>query len=421
MAENSHHQSNIETARDLLSPYLDGEVSEEERILVETTLATSPELGQELESLRQTIAQVAALPRMAAPRPFTLSEADVGIATPASKRLFGLPLWLNGLAGLTAAMVCVVVLGWVLLSQQAGNGQQSIALQAPVLESNADTEDFAAAVAPTDVAPAQEQGLGEEEEAAQEVAQEVAEETVIEEIEEAQALEAASDSVIATEEVEAEKLAIAGEGEERAETSAAEIAVEAEEEAADTAAPAEEEAELVKELVEEDTATEQEALADEAQDGVANGAPQESRVQPESATLSDADAGAAEVGSPPIDDVESTPTALPLPTSTNQGVDLPAEPPEQTQESMASAPGAVGATQPPASTPPTAAAQLAPTSLPIPTSMSVPTATLVPTPTSTPIGRPIRPATLVMSGLTLITLLLVGLTLWLIFRNKSRP
>ena len=58
MADNTNHQPNIEHVRDLLSPYLDGEVTDEERKLVEQAVITSPELHEELETLRQTVALV---------------------------------------------------------------------------------------------------------------------------------------------------------------------------------------------------------------------------------------------------------------------------------------------------------------------------------------------------------------------------
>ena len=85
MADNLNQQVNPEYIQELLSAYLDGELTAEERALVEQALDASPELQQELESLRQTVALVKALPPVAAPRPFTLSEADVQAATPAPR------------------------------------------------------------------------------------------------------------------------------------------------------------------------------------------------------------------------------------------------------------------------------------------------------------------------------------------------
>ena len=55
MASNENQQPNIDRARELLSPYLDGEVSAEEQVLVEAALAASGELQADLESLRQAV------------------------------------------------------------------------------------------------------------------------------------------------------------------------------------------------------------------------------------------------------------------------------------------------------------------------------------------------------------------------------
>ena len=51
MVDNRNHPDNLEYIQELLSPYLDGEVTEEEQALVEQALAVSPELQQELEML----------------------------------------------------------------------------------------------------------------------------------------------------------------------------------------------------------------------------------------------------------------------------------------------------------------------------------------------------------------------------------
>jgi hypothetical protein len=121
MANHRNHLSNIEVARELLSPYLDNEVTGEERVLVEQTLATSPELSQELEALRLTIAQLTALPRLSAPRPFTLSEVDVQPTRAKSGRFFGFPVWFGGLATVAATLVCLFVLSWVMIGQRWSN------------------------------------------------------------------------------------------------------------------------------------------------------------------------------------------------------------------------------------------------------------------------------------------------------------
>ncbi len=95
-------------ARELLSPYLDGTVTAEERALVENALSQSAELRAELESLRQTVQLMQALPRVPAPRPFTLSAAEAGIAEPKKRGFFGKPLWAGLTAVVTVALVLVV-------------------------------------------------------------------------------------------------------------------------------------------------------------------------------------------------------------------------------------------------------------------------------------------------------------------------
>ena len=146
MADNQNHQLNPDQIRDLLSPYLDGEVTDEERALVEQALAVSAELQGELETLRRTMALVAALPPVPAPRPFTLTEADVrGIAVPAPKSLFGLPSWVKGWAALAATLLCVLAAGGLFWNMQFGGGSRQAA--APAAEV-ANAPQLAATVTP---------------------------------------------------------------------------------------------------------------------------------------------------------------------------------------------------------------------------------------------------------------------------------
>ncbi|QLQ04929.1 MAG: zf-HC2 domain-containing protein [Anaerolineae bacterium] len=62
---------------ELLSAYLDGEVTPEERTLVERSIASNSDVAWRLGALRQTVAIVGQLPRVPLPRSFTLREADV--------------------------------------------------------------------------------------------------------------------------------------------------------------------------------------------------------------------------------------------------------------------------------------------------------------------------------------------------------
>jgi len=122
MAENLTPQRNIELVREMLSPYLDDEVSDDERALVDAALAGSPELRNELESLRQTVALVADLPRVPAPRPFTLTQADVQAVAPKPKKWLGLPAWFGGFAAAAALLVCVLAAGGLFLTGRFGSG-----------------------------------------------------------------------------------------------------------------------------------------------------------------------------------------------------------------------------------------------------------------------------------------------------------
>jgi hypothetical protein len=128
-SELNDHANLIEQARELLSPYLDDEVTPVERALVEGVLAESPELQSELDSLRQMVNLLHGLPSIPAPRPFTLSEADVGPVVVEKE-----PFWHNWFKpamGAAAVLAAVVLVGVYLfntnLTQPAQDEVQSIA------------------------------------------------------------------------------------------------------------------------------------------------------------------------------------------------------------------------------------------------------------------------------------------------------
>lgn len=64
-------------SEELLSAYIDGAVSKEEKETVEAAISADPALAWELESLRRTVALVQALPPIALPRSFALREDQV--------------------------------------------------------------------------------------------------------------------------------------------------------------------------------------------------------------------------------------------------------------------------------------------------------------------------------------------------------
>ncbi len=175
--------NNQEYMLDLLSAYLDGEVTDAEKALVEQALTTSPALQQELVQLRQTVDLVSALPSVAAPRPFTLSEADAqGVVPQGKRRGFWLPVWAGGLAMMAATLLCVFIAGGLFLTG-GGNQASEIALlqdtasEAPKEESAA----AEAAVVPAEAEKEVEKAITVEEVPEEDVAEEdVAEEDMAE-------------------------------------------------------------------------------------------------------------------------------------------------------------------------------------------------------------------------------------------------
>jgi len=92
---------------ELLSAYLDDEVSTDERQLIETHLPTCVACQHELDSLRFTMALVQALPPRPIPRPFYVTEEMV--APQAKAQQAGWWGWLRGLAPFGAALAALLV------------------------------------------------------------------------------------------------------------------------------------------------------------------------------------------------------------------------------------------------------------------------------------------------------------------------
>ncbi len=94
---------------ELLSAYLDGELSNRERISLEQRLNRDPDLRTALDELRNTIAMVHDLPRLKAPRNFTLDPAIYSRPVPWWKRLFTInnTLQLSGALGAVAAILII--------------------------------------------------------------------------------------------------------------------------------------------------------------------------------------------------------------------------------------------------------------------------------------------------------------------------
>jgi len=101
-------KSEHEKIRSLLSPYLDGEVSDREREAVDRHLRTCASCASEMESLRWAVGLFAQLPPEPLPRSFVLRDADARPA-PLTIRLPRLYPLLRG-ATLVTALLLVVVL-----------------------------------------------------------------------------------------------------------------------------------------------------------------------------------------------------------------------------------------------------------------------------------------------------------------------
>lgn len=125
---NSNHldrQPQLKIADELLSAYLDGEVTAQERAQVERALAQDSETAWRLASLQQTVTLVKALPRASLPRSFTLREVDVmptrgagDAAAPWWRTLFSPALLRNGMA-IAALLFIVLSVGDLTLSRSA--------------------------------------------------------------------------------------------------------------------------------------------------------------------------------------------------------------------------------------------------------------------------------------------------------------
>lgn len=127
---------------ELLSAYLDGEVTPEERVLVERTVAGSSEVAWRLDALRQTVALMGQLPRVPLPRSFTLSEADVRPVRRAGRdtarwwQTLLNPVFLRNATAVATMLFLVVLVGNVMLSSLApaapASPSATVVVQAPV-------------------------------------------------------------------------------------------------------------------------------------------------------------------------------------------------------------------------------------------------------------------------------------------------
>lgn len=101
---------------ELLSAYLDGELSTDERTAFERRLSSDVDLRRELDTLRGTVNLINTLPKLTAPRNFTLTPAMVRPA-----RWLGFPTTTAFSAIASAAATLLILLGGFLLFQNTGS------------------------------------------------------------------------------------------------------------------------------------------------------------------------------------------------------------------------------------------------------------------------------------------------------------
>lgn len=132
--------------RELVSSYMDGQVSQAEARQVEGHLSACADCRAELDSLRATVRLVKALPQLQAPRSFTLAEAPAPARPKARARGLSSPpvVWTVRLATPIAAALLVALLAGDaagILSQSRAS--KEAAITSPSLSQSRTVEDLA--------------------------------------------------------------------------------------------------------------------------------------------------------------------------------------------------------------------------------------------------------------------------------------
>jgi anti-sigma factor RsiW len=110
---------------ELLSAYIDGEITPAERAMLEQRLAQEPVLRRELATLRQTVSWINALPKTTAPRNFTLTPEMVA-RKPAKVLAFPSSVFVSTLSAIAA--VLLVASGLLLVMQQNTSAPAPVAM-----------------------------------------------------------------------------------------------------------------------------------------------------------------------------------------------------------------------------------------------------------------------------------------------------
>jgi len=95
---------------ELLSAYLDNQLSSHQRASLEARLRSEPELSTELDSLRNTRQMLRSLPKLRAPRNFTLAAQ-----TYQKRSTARLPAFFGAVSALSSALLIMLVIGGLLL------------------------------------------------------------------------------------------------------------------------------------------------------------------------------------------------------------------------------------------------------------------------------------------------------------------
>lgn len=142
---------------ELLSAYVDGQVSPDERAAVEAAIAADPAVRERLTDLRATVALLRALPQPVPRRTFILTPEQA-----ASIRPVRVP-WLTRLTrlvpavaavGAVAAVLCLALIGGDLATGGFATKQQQTKLTRPAVESVSDATVTQVATGTAAIAPA---------------------------------------------------------------------------------------------------------------------------------------------------------------------------------------------------------------------------------------------------------------------------
>lgn len=132
------------TAEDyeLLSAYIDEMLTDGERSALEARLQTEKNLRDELNALQDTVALVKGLPRLKAPRNFTLTPEMLGMTAPAPRRkVIAFPMMALASA---AASFLLIALGMILLFSEDNNAASEPMVAMPASEQPEIAEDVEA-------------------------------------------------------------------------------------------------------------------------------------------------------------------------------------------------------------------------------------------------------------------------------------